>query len=211
MNVLSVLAVVLAAAALAVNFAIPGPAGAIGAPGAPGAKGDQGVAGPTGGTGPAGPTGATGPAGPTGATGPAGPTGATGPAGPQGPAGVNFTVGTTLPSGELESGVYAAWGSGTYFGDTVNFRIPLAADILGSNVQFIARGSAPTPQCPGIGQAQAGYLCVYELQDGNRVVGGIFDPSAGSTGASRWGFGVFFTAIGAGGAWSYGTWAVRAP
>ena len=196
MNVLSVLAVVLAAAALAINFAIPGPAGAIGAPGASGPQGDQGIVGATGATGPTGPTGATGPA---------------GPAGPQGPAGVNFTVGTTLPSGELESGVYGAWGSGTYFGDTVDFRIPLAGDIPGSNVQFIARGSPTTPQCPGIGQAQAGYLCVYEAQDGNRVVGGIFDPSAGPIGASRWGFGVFFTAIGAGGAWSYGTWAVRAP
>jgi hypothetical protein len=124
---------------------------------------------------------------------------------------VNFTVNTTLASGEVETGVYAAWGSGSYFADTVNFRIPLASDLPNTNVQFIASGSVPTPQCQGPGQAQAGYLCVYEGPNGNSDVGGIFDPTTGLGGASRWGFSVYFTVPVPGGAWSYGQWTVRAP
>jgi len=72
---LSVVAVLLAVVALAINFAVPGPQGVAGAPGT---DGDRGPTGPAGQTGPAGTTGATG------ATGPQGPAGATGPAGADG-------------------------------------------------------------------------------------------------------------------------------
>jgi len=77
---LSVVAVLLAVVALAINFVVPGPAGVDGTDGADGADGAQGL---TGQVGPVGPTGATGA---TGAQGPAGPAG---PAGPQGPAGAD--------------------------------------------------------------------------------------------------------------------------
>ena len=87
---LSTVAVLLAVAALALNFVISGPAGAAGANGTNGAAGANGATGATGAIGPAGAAGATGaagPQGPTGPMGPAGPTGATGPAGPPGPMG----------------------------------------------------------------------------------------------------------------------------
>ncbi|HEY7585117.1 MAG TPA: hypothetical protein VH866_01255 [Candidatus Deferrimicrobiaceae bacterium] len=78
---LSSVAVVLAAAALLMNFVIPGPAGPAGPAGANGTNGTNGTDGTDGVAGPEGPQGPVGP------EGPAGPTGATGPAGPQGPAG----------------------------------------------------------------------------------------------------------------------------
>jgi len=120
---LSTVAVLLAVAALGINFVIPGPMGPIGPAGAAGAKGDtgsqglQGLQGPagatgaqgpagatgaTGATGPTGPAGATGPQGPmgpTGAQGPQGPVGATGPQGPQGPAGPQGPTGAQGPTG----------------------------------------------------------------------------------------------------------------
>jgi len=64
---LSIVAVLLSVAALAINFVILGPAGATGPTGAAGPTGNTGAAGPTG---PAGPAGATGPAGPAGPAGP---------------------------------------------------------------------------------------------------------------------------------------------
>jgi len=195
---LGIVAVLLAAVALVISLVIPGPVGP---------AGPQGLRGETGNPGPAG---SQGPQGPTGLAGPQGNLGPTGPAGPQGPAGANFTVDTVLQSGEVETGVYAAWGSGDYFGDSVNFRIPLATDLSAANRQFIPNGGPFTPECPGPGQAQAGFLCVYEYFNGNRVYGSIYNPANGANGVSRWGFSIYFTTVGAGGAWSYGEWTVRA-
>jgi hypothetical protein len=84
---------------------------------------------------------------------------------------------------------------------------PLASS---GNADFIAQGAPVTAQCPGSGQAAAGYLCVYEKQQGNRTLGSVFNPSAPTSGVVT-GFNVWFTAPGAGGAWSYGDWTLKAP
>jgi Collagen triple helix repeat (20 copies) len=78
-GIIATVAVVLAIASLALNFALPGPAGATGPQGLPGASGTNGAQGPTGPGGPRGPTGANGSVGPQG---PAGANGSQGPAGP---------------------------------------------------------------------------------------------------------------------------------
>ena len=144
--------------------------------------------------------------------GPQGATGATGATGSQGPAGTDYTINTTLQSGQNETGLYSAWGGGasSYFASNVNFRIPLAADLPAAKVAFIAQGSPYTVDCPGPGQARAGFLCVYELTFGLRTFGGLFNPTTGLDGASRYGFSIYFTAT-AGSSWSYGQWTVAAP
>lgn len=63
---ISIVAVVLAGAALLVAFSIPGPVGLLGAVGMTGPQGPTGSQGPTGGTGPEGPPGPQGPTGPIG-------------------------------------------------------------------------------------------------------------------------------------------------
>src|SRR3972149_6799189 len=72
---ISMVAVVLAGAALLVAFSIPGPVGPSGTVGLTGPQGPTGSQGPTGGTGPQGPTGPEGPSGSQGPTGPTGPIG----------------------------------------------------------------------------------------------------------------------------------------
>ena len=72
---ISMIAVVLAGAALLVAFSIPGPVGPSGTVGMTGPQGPTGSQGPTGGTGPQGPTGPEGPSGSQGPTGPTGPIG----------------------------------------------------------------------------------------------------------------------------------------
>ena len=124
---------------------------------------------------------------------------------------------SSLPAGQLETGNFAAWGTGIGFiGVTINFAIPLSSNVPGTNAQFIASGAAFTAQCPAPGQAAAGYLCVYERAQGNRNPGGGSQPiwrseGAIDEGASKTGFWIWYTAPGAGGSWSYGEWAVRAP
>ena len=81
-------------------------------------------------------------------------------------------------------------------------------------MQFIRFIDPFTAECPGPGQAQAGNLCVYEFEfgfSGNRVFGGIFDPTDGVSGASMWGFNIYFSVSSPGEAWSYGEWTVAAP
>jgi hypothetical protein len=97
--------------------------------------------------------GATGPAGPTG---PSGTKGATGDTGPRGPAG---TDPATLPSGQSESGVFAVDTVNTALGwDAVTYPEPLPAPL--DQFHSIYTTSTAT-HCPGPGQADAGYLCMY--------------------------------------------------
>src|SRR5689334_20586326 len=105
--------------------------------------------------------GAKGAKGDTGATGPAGPAGPAGATGQTGPAGASFSPDATLPSGKSLTGPWAVgdWAS-TFMGTQVEFRIPLAAEIPGTNAEYLAQGTT-SASCPGFGQAAAGHLCVY--------------------------------------------------
>ena len=145
----------------------------------------------------------------TGAKGATGPPGAVGVAGAKGD---NFTLATTLPSGQTERGQYSAWGSGVgYIGATFAYRIPLAAAIAVANVHFLALPPVFTPACPAIGQAAAGNLCVYEDSFANRTFGAIYTADNGINigGSGKDAFNIWFSS--SAGAWSYGEYAVTAP
>jgi hypothetical protein len=162
---------------------------------------------------PRGQRGSRGSIGPAGATGATGATGSAGTAGPKGDAGANFTPATTLPSGQTERGGYDVWGGGVgnFVGTAINYRIPLAQAIPAGNAHFVT-GSAFTTQCPAVGQAAAGHVCVYEETHGNTAFGAIYSQYDGvqTVGASSVvGFQIYFTTS-ATGAFSYGEWAVTA-
>jgi hypothetical protein len=162
---------------------------------------------------PALPRGPRGPAGPAGAAGAAGAAGPQGPTGPAGAPGQNFTLNTTLPSGQTLTGIYGVGGgNGDWIHDTVLFRIPLAAPIPGANSHYLPVGAAVTAQCPGPGQAAAGHLCIYAFEDdGTKTFSSIYHNEGGSiAGAGRTGFLIYFSAT-ANLTYESGTWAVTAP
>jgi hypothetical protein len=122
---------------------------------------------------------------------------------------------STLPSGQTEHGVFSAFGQGAaaggYFSNSVTFPVPLTADLPQANVVFVPSGTLSATHCPGAGQADPGYLCVYEAASSNRTgAANIFNPITALNGASKFGFGLFFAFAAAGGAFSYGEWAVTA-
>ena len=99
--------------------------------------------------------------GPSGGPGAAGAPGAKGDRGPQGPQG---TYPTVLPSGQSESGVwgggYTTQGASEPYREPASFAIPLAAPIAVGHAIYVAGASAP--HCSGRGQAERGFLCVYQ-------------------------------------------------
>ena len=96
----------------------------------------------------------------------------------------------------------ASQGAG-FMADSVQFRIPLARDLAPSEVHFVTAGT--TTECPGLGQAASGHLCVYELQQSVRSNPAV-NKSNGTDGADAGGFMVFMNATNTG--YSYGTWTV---
>jgi hypothetical protein len=118
---------------------------------------------------------------------------------------------STLPSGQTESGVYAVAGlaAGSRLVEGVQFAIPLAAALNSSHVEFRAN-SAPSTNCPGVGQAKAGYLCVYESDFAHRtVVSDSVSNHLVNAGADAYGFMVWLVAADVDG-WSTGSWTVKA-
>lgn len=130
-----------------------------------------------------------------------------------GPAGSSYSVSTTLKSGQSETGIYSAAGgpSGAYFEEGVNFRVPLAADLPRTAVNFIPDSSSYTANCTGPGEALPGNLCVYQTLNSSSSFGGIINQVSQNFGASMYGFEVYFTANSNTNSWSYGTWTVTAP
>ncbi|HEX6455641.1 MAG TPA: hypothetical protein VF009_03880 [Solirubrobacterales bacterium] len=126
--------------------------------------------------------------------------------------------GATLPSGQSESGV---WGSGIEAaapGDswrpTMQFPIPLSAGLDESHTIYVPGPSAA--HCPGAGQADSGYLCVYEENNLNANVpesDNIYNPEGfnGPPGTGTHGFSIFLTAETSGPVILQGTWTVTAP
>jgi len=151
-----------------------------------------------------------------GARGPAGRPGEQGPKGDTGEKGADFTLNTTLPSGQTERGSWGV-GGGTndWAQDTITYRIPLAALISGSNAHFLAQGAPPTAQCPGPGQAAAGQLCVYSREgSGTSTFSAIYHHESNNgdsvSGSGRYGFLIYFSTT-ADKTYQSGDWAVTAP
>ena len=141
-----------------------------------------------------------------------GPRGFPGPQGADGTPGKDFSVTAVLPSGQTETGVYGVSGNSvSRISDSVNFRIPLAAALDKPHVQFLTAGSAATTNCPGVGKAAAGYLCIYEKTGSNRTFVDTLSPATGLSGAGPGGFLIYFTASSTSPAISYGAWAVTVP
>ena len=123
-----------------------------------GKPGKNGIAGANGATGTAGATGATGPQGAKGETGTKGETGPKGETGEPGP------LLTTLPSGKTETGVWSGGFTAATAGDSYqaggSFPIPLAGALAAGKAIYVS-GTSST-HCSGLGQADPGYLCVYQ-------------------------------------------------
>jgi hypothetical protein len=68
----------------------------------------------------------------------------------------------TLPVGQSESGLYAGGGdaSGGYIGVAINFTIPLSHGIAEAHV-YDASENGFSSNCPSVGHAAAGWLCLY--------------------------------------------------
>jgi hypothetical protein len=141
---------------------LKGKTGPNGAQGPAGASGPQGAVGATGATGLPGATGATGPAGAAGAT------GATGKEGPAGKEGSPWTAGGTLPSGESETGTWAASASGT---ETRAQPIALASFTIRltevPEFHLIVPGETDPAGCKGTAEApeaEPGNLCIFAIK-----------------------------------------------
>ncbi len=118
---------------------------------------------------------------------------------------------STLPSTSSESGSFAGVGDGTA-GTTaiaaITFPLPLAAPIAPGHALAVV-GSGP--HCPGVGEADDGYLCLYQGR-----VGGITSFTSPSfdvnfpSGAGRYGVAVFWNVSGGTASAATGSWTVTA-
>jgi len=158
--------------------------------------------------GPAGPEGAPGARGATGAQGPRGATGAPGTPGAPG-----ISALSPLPSGASESGEFDVSTGGLeaeFLTDSHSYAIPLAAPLDKAHTIYVTGGSAP--HCPGVGSAEAGFLCVYSASRQNVAPPAIYTYESGSfvEGSGRVGFDLSWEATRAQ-ASDVGTWTVTAP
>ena len=128
------------------------------------------------------------------------------------PAAAFQKFGTTLPSGQTMSGDYGLRaGTVNFLATSVSFPVPLAAALSVANVVYTTAASAT--HCPGVGQAERGFLCIYEGQSTgvtNPPDVASFEGVAGTPGSGRFGFNMEWAAPGAS-AFALGTWSVTAP
>jgi hypothetical protein len=120
-------------------------------------------------------------------------------------------VNTTLPSGATLTGEFSAWMNGAgYSADSATYRIPLAASIPASNIEFLDPG-ATSASCPGPGNAASGHLCIYAGSiDGGTTFAHPFGFD-GFSASDAFGFHIYFDTAGSGAHFAYGTWSVTAP
>jgi hypothetical protein len=117
--------------------------------------------------------------------------------------------GATLQSGQTEHGIFAGGGgTGDYLNIEIQFDPELPADLDTAHTILVTGASAT--HCPGTGQADPGYFCLYEKAKGNATFLNFGNPVAASQGASKEGENVFYTTS-ANLAYVYGEWAVTAP
>jgi Collagen triple helix repeat (20 copies) len=195
--------------------ALRGKTGKEGPRGATGATGVTGATGNTGATGKEGALGKEGSAGPKGEKGEKGTTGEQGEPGEEGKEGAYPTV---LPSGTTETGDWGggntAGGGGAEYRTVSSFPIPLPAALEASHVIYVTGTSAT--HCAGVGQAEAGYLCVYQKLLENAKTpesSSIFNADEGGklAGVGVHGFEITLSSEKAGLTTVSGTYAVTAP
>lgn len=150
--------------------------------------------------------------GPAGKNGLNGNNGLNGANGSNGTNGQDLTSHTPLPSGQSESGFYAA-GSGSsasgYVADGISFSQPLAVSIAANNVVYNVFKTTSI-HCPGFGQADPGYVCLYEAEAAGLTFYITRDFALNPYAADKYGFALFFEVKAAGG-FVAGSWTVTAP
>lgn len=140
-----------------------------------------------------------------------GATGAAGPAGAQGPAGRSAL--TALQSGETESGEFSADNATTASSQTilgsVTFPIPLAAGLDAAHVIYLPAGTSSVTHCPGVGQAESGFLCLYEsTHQGAAYTSASISKDSAVNGADAVGFVLFAISTAADNNFAVGRWTV---
>jgi hypothetical protein len=152
--------------------------------------------------------------GPAGAKGANGVAGATGPAGATGANGLSAL--STLPSGASESGEYSvetgnATAKPAQLTESESFSIPLATPIDAAHVQYLPVG-ATVPNCPGVGHAAPGFLCLYSGEETGLVEPEVFNFESRKfvEGTGRFGFSLQWTVL-LQEAFDAGVWTVTAP
>jgi hypothetical protein len=138
--------------------------------------------------------------------------------GTNGTNGKDLTSHTPLPSGESESGFYAA-GSGEtkvssgepksgYVAQGISFSQPLAAALPANHVVYNTSGKTST-HCPGFGKADPGFVCLYESEGSGLSFYVARDFALNENAADKYGFAVFFAVNSPG--FIAGSWTVTAP
>jgi hypothetical protein len=128
------------------------------------------------------------------------------------PASSYAQFGSTLPSGTTETGVWAtAAGSSTggFEVTAIRFNPPLPLALDQSHTIFT---TSTATHCAGLGQADPGYLCVYDKhdQDVAPFATGDIANGLGSAGASTTGAAIFLSPTAAP-SFAEGLWSVTAP
>lgn len=120
----------------------------------------------------------------------------------------------TLPSGSTESGSFAVSGpsdaSSDYLGVGISFPQPLAAP-LASSSNVVATLST-TSNCPGVGQAAAGYLCLYLNEEyGPASASPNYIYTNSPTGAGKYGVILYWDSSADASEYVSGSWSLTAP
>lgn len=124
-----------------------------------------------------------------------------------------FAAGGTLPSGHSESGMFSAaegtsTGSGGWIADNITYQRPLAQAIENSHIVDV-QGVGPVDHCAGPGQAEPGYLCLYNwIHSG--VSAGYGYSASGSFSTPSVGV-VLYWPVSGSYAYAGGEWTVTAP
>lgn len=151
-------------------------------------------------------------------TGPQGLQGPAGPAGREGTPGRNLTATTPLASGVTETGVFAAAGggpgaaAGQLMAVNINFVQPLPAALDMNHEVVLNVGESSASNCPGVGNADPGYLCVYVGYEQNAsIYTPMENPQTGNIGTGKDGANAYADTTATGLGAVSGTWALTAP
>lgn len=131
------------------------------------------------------------------------------------PAGDYQRFGSTLPPGRSESGDYGIRTPNTstsgYLDLSVSFPTPLATRIPAAKI--IYTGPTGTTHCNGPGNAERGYLCIYQINATSVSTPpdvSAFENQFPQNESGNFGFNMEWAVTGAA-AFSIGTWTVTAP
>lgn len=152
-------------------------------------------------------------AGKNGLSGTNGKNGANGTNGTSGTNGQDLTSHTALPSKQSESGWYAVGGgtsTGGEIGEGISFSQPLAAPIAEEHAIY-NKEEATSTHCPGVGQADPGFLCLYSGEELNINFAHTLNfPPYAPNSTGKFGFALYFAPTEPG-SFADGSWTVTAP